>query len=317
MNRLEDRLVKARNLSWKHLGKKITFYLPGMFNLNGHRGKYPAVSITGDECALQCDHCQGKILSGMVAATAPETLVDRCRKLSEKGHLGVLLSGGCRDDGSMPWSRFLTAIETIKKTTPLFVSVHCGLVDETAAQELKQAGADQALIDVIGEDKSFQRVYHVPFGVDRIVSAMEALAGAGIPMVPHIVCGIDYGNIKGEYKALEMVAGFEIAQLVIVALMRIPGTPMENVASPDTEAVADIIAKARILMPDTIISLGCARQRGNSRLEELAIDAGINRMALPSEEAVSRAVSLGLEITYQPTCCSVSPRFPTDTWHNE
>ena len=317
MNRLEDRLVKARNLSWKHLGKKITFYLPGMFNLNGHRGKYPAVSITGDECALQCDHCQGKILSGMVAATAPETLVDRCRKLSEKGHLGVLLSGGCQDDGSMPWSRFLTAIETIKKTTSLFVSVHCGLVDETAARELKLAGADQALIDVIGEDKSFQRVYHVPFGVDRIVSTMEALAGAGIPMVPHIVCGIDYGKIKGEYKALEMVAGFDIAQLVIVALMRIPGTPMENADPPDTEAVADIIARARILMPYTIISLGCARQRGNSRLEELAIDAGINRMALPSEEAVSRAVSLGLEITYQPTCCSVSTRFPTDTWHNE
>lgn len=317
MSRLEDRLVKARNLSWKHLGKKITFYLPGMFSLNGHTGKYPAVSITGDECALQCDHCRGKILSGMVAAAAPEILVDKCRKLSEKGHLGVLLSGGCRDDGSMPWSRFLTAIETIKETTPLFVSVHCGLVDKTAAGELKQAGADQALIDVIGEDKSFRRVYHVPFGVDRIVSAMDALAGAGIPMVPHIVCGIDYGKIKGEYKALEMVAGFDIAQLVIVALMRIPGTPMENVAPPDTEAVADIIAKARILMPDTIISLGCARQRGNSRLEELAVDAGINRMALPSEEAVSRAVSLGLEITYQPTCCSVSTRFPTDTWHNE
>lgn len=315
MDKLNAKLKQARELSWTNLGKKITFYLPGMFNLNGHTGKYPAVSITGEECALKCDHCQGKILSGMVQADQPAMLVKRCQELAEKGHLGVLLSGGCQDDGSMPWTDFLPAIETIKKTTDLFVSVHCGLVDETMAGQLKSAGADQALIDVIGDDDTFKKIYHVPFGVDRIFKAMDALAKADIPMVPHIVCGIDYGQIKGEYKAIEMVSRFEIAQLVIVALMRIPGTPTATAIAPSAESVADVFAQARLTLPDVPISLGCARQRGNSRLEELAIDAGINRMALPSEEAIERAVEYGLDITYQPTCCSVSSRFLTDNWH--
>ena len=41
-------------------------------------------------------------------------------------------------------------------------------------------------------------------------------------------------------------------------------------------------------------------------MERLAIDAGVNRMALPSDEAVSHARSYGLEVRYQATCCSVS-----------
>lgn len=252
----------------------------------------------------------------MVQAPDAQQLVLKCRELEEKGHLGVLLSGGCRDNGSLPWNEFLPAIETIKKTTRLFVSVHSGLVDDSMAVQLKQAGADQALIDIIGDDDTFQRIYHVPFGVEKIKKAMDALAKSGLPMVPHIVCGINYGKIRGEYKAIDMVADYDIAQLVIVSLMRIPGTPTAKVTLPSAEQVADIMVQARLQVPRAPISLGCARQRGNSRLEELAIDSGVNRMALPSEEAVQRAQKYGLEITYQPTCCSVTGQYLTQSWHD-
>lgn len=315
MNNLQQRLERAREISWEHLGKSITFFLPGMFRLNGHTGRYPALSITGDECALRCDHCQGKILSSMIDTSTPQSMISKCQDLARQGHLGVLLSGGCGDDGRMPWREFLPAIETIKKTTNLFISVHCGLVDLPTARQLKQVGVDQALIDVIGDDTTFQTIYHVPFGVERIAAALQALETADLPMVPHIVCGIGYGHIRGEYDAVEMISRFDIAQLVIVSLMRIPGTPTARALPPGAEQVADIIAEARIKMPRIPISLGCARQRGNSRLEELAIDAGINRMALPSEEALARAKAYGLEIQFQPTCCSVNSRFTTDGWH--
>ena len=41
-------------------------------------------------------------------------------------------------------------------------------------------------------------------------------------------------------------------------------------------------------------------------MEMLAIDAGVNRMALPSDEAVEHARRHGLEVRFQATCCSVS-----------
>jgi uncharacterized radical SAM superfamily protein len=309
-----QRLIAARELSWRHLGRRITFYLPGMFRIDGHSGRYPAVSITGDQCALQCDHCQGKILAGMPPAADPTTLVETCRRMADQGHIGVLISGGCDPDGAVPWKAFLPAIETIKSTTDLVISVHCGLVDLETARELKQAGVDQALVDVIGDDETYQAIYHVPFGVERIDAALQALSLAQLPIVPHIVCGIAYGRIRGEYAAVDMIARYAIAQLVVVALMRIPGTPAARSEPPKAEQVADIIAAARFQMPEVPISLGCARQRGNSRLEALAIDAGVNKLALPSEQAVARAKDYGLDIYYQATCCSVTVDCHTAGW---
>ncbi len=304
----------AREISWQHLGKKIVFYLPGMFVQNGVSGKYPGISITGNECALMCDHCRGKILNSMCQAPTPEKLIDTCLALDAKGDNGVLLSGGCDLSGQLPWDRFIPAIKEIKQRTNLFVSVHSGLMDEKEALELKQAGVDQALIDIIGDDETFQKMYHVPFGVERIVDTMASLERAGLPVVPHIVCGLNYGTIQGESRAIEMIADFKVEQLVIVSLMSIPGTPACRAVPPTAEAVADIIVQARIKMPATRISLGCARRRGEYDLETLAIDAGVNRMALPSDEAIARAKHYDLEIHYQKTCCSVTRDIFGSSW---
>ena len=314
MPEFKNRLKRARESSWQQFGKKIAFYLPGMFVLNKVKGKYPAISITGNECALKCDHCQGKILKSMLQTATPEKLMEQCLELAARGSHGVLISGGCDLTGQLPWGRFIPAIEKIKQRTDLFVSIHSGLISERDAIDLKQAGVDQALIDVIGDDDTFKRMYHVSFGVDHIYDAMAALQYAGLPMIPHIVCGLNYGHIKGEKQAIEIIADFKVKQLVIVSLMGIPGTPVQHAKRLGAEAVADIIAQARFKMPSTLISLGCARQRGNNRLETLAIDAGVNRMALPSDEAVARAKSYELEIRYQKTCCSVTRDLSRPSW---
>ncbi len=296
------RLETARRLSWRNLGKRIVFYLPGMFRMDGMTGKYPALSITGAKCDLLCDHCRGNLLKPMIPAETPAELADRCRNLSAKGHIGLLISGGCDHRGRLPWDRFVPAIKTIKTETDLRVSVHSGLVDDETALKLKGAGVDQALIDVIGDDDTYGSVCHVPFGVDRIEAAMASLQRAGIPMVPHIVCGLHYGKMRGEKRAVAMISRFQVEAVVIVSLMPRPDAELET--APSAEAVADIITGARLAMPETPISLGCARQRGDRRMESLAIDAGVNRMALPSDEAVEKARGYGLEIGFQKTCCS-------------
>ncbi len=314
MQNIEYKRKPDENSAWERPGQHITFFLPGMFRLNGHTGRYPAVSITGGDCALGCDHCRGTILSNMLKADDPDRLPAVCRRLANQGHVGVLISGGCGPDGTIPWSGFFEAIRKIKSSTGLFVSIHSGLVDLKTARSLKNAGVDQALIDVIGDDATFRSVYRLPFGVDEIARSMEALQAVGIPIVPHIVCGIDHGRIHGEYQAVETAARFNIAQLVVVSLMPIPGTPMARVKPPSAEQTADIISEARSRMPDIPISLGCARKRGDHRLEELALDAGVTRMALPSEEAVQHARDRGLQVRFQPTCCSVPPMLYTDGW---
>ena len=302
-------LEAARRISWENFGKQITFYIPGMFFCNGIKGKYPGISITGNQCSLSCDHCGALILKTMIPTESPEELLKKCIQLEKKGNYGVLLSGGCTKKGKLPWQKFIPTIAEIKRKTNLFISIHSGLIDYRDALALKTAGVDQALIDVVGNDETYKKVYHVPFGVVEIQKAMEALQKAGLPTVPHVVCGLDYGRITGEEQALEMISQFPVDQVVIVSLMNLTGTKMEKIIPPDAHDVAHIIAKARTLMPETCISLGCARQRGNVLMETYAIDAGINRMALPSEEAILRAKFHDLEIRYQKTCCSVTKNF--------
>lgn len=299
-------LEQARRISWDKFGKKITFYLPGMFTIDGETGRYPAVSITGSSCALNCDHCGARILETMTNVSSPEQLIEECETLAKKGALGCLISGGSGADGRLPWDVFAPAIRQVKEKTGLFISVHTGLLDGERAHMLKEAGIDQALIDVVGDQDTFSKIYHIDDGFWRIEETLAALKEAGIQTIPHIVVGLNYGEISGEYKALELIRRYGPACLVIVVFMPIAGTKMETVSPPAPEEVAELIAAARLAMPDTHISLGCARPRSkySERLEELAVDAGVNRMALWSEKALNRARRYGLDIQFTKTCCS-------------
>ena len=300
-------LSEARELTWKNCGKKIDFYLPGMITLNRERGKYPAISITGESCELKCDHCGGQLLKSMIPATTPGKLIEVCIKADESGNQGCLISGGCLKNGRLPWEPFIKAISEVKRLTRLNISIHSGLIDLEMAKRFKDAGIDQVLIDVIGDDETFKTVCHVNEGIESIRKSLTALKQAAIPMAPHIVAGLNYGEIKGELNALRMISEFEPPILVIVVLMPLAGTSMQDILPPYPPEVAKLIATARIKMPNTLISLGCARPRGkvSEMLEILAIDSGVNRIAILSDAAIKRAKEYGLEINFHKTCCSV------------
>lgn len=293
--------------------KKVTFFLPGMFTYNGLKGRYPCISITGEGCALQCDHCRGSLLRSMTPASAPGDLMAECLRIAERGALGVLISGGSDSQGRLPWDAFLPVIAEVKKRTSLYVSVHSGLVDETTALRLKGAGVDQALLDVVGDEETYRRVCHVPFGISRIASSLESLGKAGLPVVPHIICGLHYGHMKGEKRAVELISHFDVDQVVVVSLMPNGVAPFaERKVKP--EEVADVIIEVRLRMPGVKVSLGCARERGNVRMEILALEAGVERLVLPSEEAIQWAFERGMEVRYQRTCCSVAKDMSGEHW---
>jgi lipoyl synthase len=293
--------------------KRITFYLPGMFTYNGLKGRYPCISITGEHCELQCDHCRGSLLRSMTPALAPGDLVEKCLRIAEKGALGVLLSGGSDEQGRLPWEAFIPAIAEIKKRTSLYISIHSGLVDEITALRLKEAGVDQALLDVVGDDETYQKVCHVPFGVSRIASSLESLEEAGLPVVPHIICGLHYGHIRGERAAVDLVSRFRVEQVVVVSLMPNGAMPFAE-RKVQAQEVAGVVAHVKRTMPGVKVSLGCARERGNTRMEILALEAGADCLVLPSEEAIRWAEERGLEVRYQRTCCSVAKDMSKGEW---
>ena len=304
-----DLFDRAWELARKNYGNNFTFYLPGMIRYGSMRGYYPALSLTGDKCQLQCEHCKGLLLEPMIPATTPEALVGKCVKLARSGHVGVLLSGGSDQKGRLPWDKFLKAISRVKSETGLFMSAHCGFLAFDTAVALRAAGVDQALIDVIGDEDTAQKIYHLE-GLHEVVNSLAALSRSKLDTVPHIVAGLNYGTMQGEYEALRIIRRFQPSALVVVVLTPLKGTPMACVPPLPPIEVARLIAQARVMMPDVPISLGCERPRNkqNELMEALAIYAGATRMAVWSQRTVDLVLELGLKPRFQPTCCSVPYR---------
>ncbi len=308
---LEKMMETARGLSWNRFGKRIRFYAPGFVNYESSRfhsspEAFPSISVTGAFCALECKHCQGKLLNTMIHALKPAELIKISRDLKAKGGVGFLMSGGCLPDGSVPLERFIGAIAQIKRDTDLTIVVHTGLISDETAMELKEAGVDAALIDVIGSNETIREVYQLNAKVEDYDRSLKALHKAGIPLVPHVLAGLHYGRVKGELQSLEMIAKYDPAAVIVIALTPIKGTAMEKVAPPTPEDVAKVLVAARFILPSKPVVVGCVRPKGDHRVktDELAIKAGVNAIAFPTEEAIQLAESMGLETTFSPLCCS-------------
>lgn len=308
---LKEALAVAQSLSWKNFGKRIRFYAPSfMYYKTGYfrssPAAFPSISITGRSCALKCKHCGGKVLNTMLPAVTPKQLVNLCTQLKQKGAIGCLISGGCLPDGSVPLDNFIDAIAKVKRDLSLTVVVHTGVIELSMAKRLKEAGVDAALIDIIGSDETIREIYQLNMEVRDFDRSLRALHESGIPFVPHVLVGLHYGKLKGEFKALKMISKYEPSAVIVIALMPIHGTPMENVSPPASTDVAKVLAMARLMMPNVPLVLGCMRPKGKSKgeIDVLAVEAGVNAIAFPAEEAIKQAESLGLEISFSSLCCS-------------
>ncbi|MCK4757938.1 MAG: radical SAM protein [Thermoplasmata archaeon] len=304
-------LDKAWKLRTSKFPDHLTASAPGAktYITDHHRNKkntFVNISVTGTSCALHCDHCQAGLLESMEAVSGPEELAGLGQRLVEKGCEGVLLSGGANEEGEVPISGFLSAIPELKKMG-LKVLVHSGLASEKTAGKLKESGADQVLLDIIGDEGTIRDVYHLDKTPDDIFDCLSGLVESGLDVVPHILIGLHYGKIVGEYKALDMIMRSGAGHIVFIVLMPKPGTPMEDVTTPSAVEIARIVAIARILNPEARITLGCARPAGDEKVatERYAVMAGINGIAYPLDETINFAKEKGLAVEFKDTCCSL------------
>ena len=308
---LEEALTSARKISWKNFGKHIRFYAPSFayYKTRHFRSSptaFPTISVTGSSCALRCKHCSGKVLETMIPVSTPKELVEICRDLRNKGCIGCLISGGCSPDGSVPLDRFIDAIAEIKCDLGLTVLVHTGIIDASTAKGLKKAGIDAALIDVIGSDETIREIYQLNATVDDYERSLRTLRESAIPTVPHVLVGLHYGKLKGEFQALKIISKHSPSAVIVIAFMPVHGTLMENVVPPAPEEIVKVLITARLMLPKIPVALGCMRPKGTHRIKTdmLAVRAGVNAIAFPAEEAVQLAKSMGLRVTFSSLCCS-------------
>lgn len=292
---------------------RITFFAPGLkrYETAEFRQEMPLaylpISLTGNHCALDCDHCNKRILEPMLALDKKLGLFEMCRTLAAKGTRAVLISGGSSKKGEVPFMKHIDEIRRVKEELGMRIMVHTGLMTHAAhARALKEAGVDGVALDIIGSDDTIRQVYHLDATVADYERSLEVMSAAGLSLRPHIILGHHYGEFQGEYEALEMVARYPHHALIVVILVPLHGTKMCGVTPPLIEEVEAFFLTSRMRLPQSLIMLGCARPLGSYKeiVDRKAVDAGYNGMAFPAEGVVRYAREKGLKPVFVEDACS-------------
>jgi len=257
-----------------------------------------AVSLTGDQCALQCPHCNGRFLKHMAPAITPQALYDLAEESARKGVTGMLISGGCDADGQVPVFDCLDIIKNIKENIDISINLHTGFIKLDNIPKLRDKGIDIISFDVIGSRDVVNRIYGIGLEPDYFDGAFEAFKGAGLRVVPHITAGLDRGLDSGEEAALEMIARHSPEFVVINALMSSGGS--EN--SP--ARLSEVLRLARKILPSgTAIGIGCMRPRGDIITAGLVRELGIVSVAMPSKTLAAELAEMGADMAEMDGCC--------------
>ena len=172
---LETLFKRAYSLRRKHFPDVIYFYAPGMvhFDTFFHKAvnpyRFPALSVTGRTCYLNCEHRKGKLLENMIPVTDPDDLFKICLRIKEHGGNGCLISGGSLKDGNVPLIKFIPAIKRVKEELGLKVVAHTGLINSELAEALAAVDVDSVMLDIIGSNETIRKVYRL----DRDVKNFE------------------------------------------------------------------------------------------------------------------------------------------------
>lgn len=267
---------------------------------------FPAFSITGGACALDCAHCRAKILEPMIAAGAPVEFEKRARAMIEgQGMRGFLLSGGSSKRNEVGFDRYLPVIKRIKHDYPeTQILVHTGLVTRQRADNLAASGADVAMLDIIGAPETVREVYNLDRPVADFENSLAALIGAGMNVVPHIVVGLHFGRLRGEAAALAIIARHRTQTAILVVLMH--GFADQTRFTPvDPHQAGAFFGEARAALADRRLLLGCARPHGRARiqLDYYAALAGFDGIAFPSDGVIGLVRALGRSSDRTHNCC--------------
>ncbi|MGQ9781128.1 MAG: radical SAM protein [Nitrososphaeria archaeon] len=267
--------------------------------------RYPAISITGRHCALNCRYCRGYFLRSMYSATTPRQLYSIARRLHAKGAKGILVSGGYGVDGCLPIKPFLSVIREIKTDFGLIMSLHSGLVDGELASQIRSSGIDIVDFQLIVDPIIIQELQGLNKKPEDYLKSLELLVKLGPTYIaPHLPLGFRYGRMVTEWNAVDLVKDFR--PYIVVFLILNVRSPLGagDFIPPKGEEVLNVLAYSKSL--DCEKAMGCMRPTEfKSKLDDEMIEKElVDRIAVPHTSLIRK---WKLEIVR--SCCSLPKEF--------
>ena len=267
-------------------GNELRVYLTGR--------AFPSVSVTGTECAQMCEHCKGRFLKGMTDARVT-SVSDIADALVAEGATGMLISGGCDADGTVPVMKELEHIR-YAVSKGLKINVHTGFIGKEDAERLVAAGVSVFSADVHQDPDVIRDVLHLRVPANAYSELLDNIISAGGTPAVHLTAGLGTRDL---ILSAELVRSKGLNEVILLALIPVKGTAAGTPVSEDT-----VLEAVNILTEMGMeVTLGCMRPRIHRDLEIKCIEAGVRRIANPSRSTLIWASEKGMKIIEIPGCC--------------
>jgi len=303
--------------------KKVVFAVPGskVFISRYYRNKpnsFLNISLTGRHCELLCRHCRAMLLEDMVDINtfgnpfdnAENRLLKILKKFGREIVKGMLLSGGFDKNGILPLDdKIINEIRELKSQTKnqIKIFMHLGFVEKYTVNALYGCGVDGVLVNVISDKDAIKKTYNLKnCSPDSFYKNIKVLKNAGLKVAPHIIIGLNDGKISGEFNSIEQLSSSGADAIVFAIVKKI--SKHFDFINPDIKVneIIKLFDYTKKLVPDTPISLGCARPSGfnTEKLEIELLKRGIDVISFPSDAAIEFAEKNNFKFSFLEQCCT-------------
>jgi biotin synthase len=238
------------------------------------------VSLKTGGCPENCAYCPQSShfktpVKGEKLLTLDEVLA-AARRARAIGATRLCMGAAWREvkDGE-GFNRVLEMIRGVKR---LGIETCCtlGMLTTDQAQKLKQAGLDSYNHNLDTSRDNYRSIV-TTHSYDERLRTLEAVRTAGISVCTGGIIGMGE-SVDDRCKMLVELALFDPhpESVPINALVRVAGTPLENLPEVDPLEIVRVIATARILMPGSTVRLSAGRAELGREAQLLCLYAGAN-----------------------------------------
>ena len=238
------------------------------------------LSVKTGGCPEDCAYCPQS--SHYATDVGPEKMLDvddvigAARRARDAGSTRFCMGAAWREVKDGPAFDRVVAMVRGVKALGLEACVTLGMLGETQAQRLKEAGLD-AYNHNIDTSREHYRSIISTRGYDERLRTLENVRAAGIT----VCCGGIIGmgeSINDRCAMLVTLANLQPQpeSVPINALVRAPGTPLEHLPPVDPLDLVRMVACARILMPRARVRLSAGRTELTREAQLMAMFAGAN-----------------------------------------
>jgi len=240
------------------------------------------VSVTGDYCALQCEHCKGHFLKNM---TPLQFLESKLQK--NNNYKSILISGGYNSEGVLPLTDAKLAQIKKLKSLGYELNFHLGLVTFEDIKKLKNI-PDMVSFDLMLDDFVIKEIFHLKNKNSENFKESFLILNENFPVSPHILIGANYGKIQKEYEAIKFLEKIKPKKLIFIIITPLENTTFRDISLPSLKEIEELWKFTKRKLPQTNLYLGCVRPKGEYRynVDSLALELGFKAIVNPHSDVI-------------------------------